>query len=390
VQFTDSSKMSVRGDVADATERKREGDGPTGGALEAGPRARGPRLLVKWGLRAWWTVGIVVVVAVVWIALSRIRVVVVPLALSLFPAAVLLGPVRRFRQMGAPSGLAAFMAVAAAVGILVAVVAFVSAPLATGLEEVGGQVAGAYDQVRNWLVEGPLGLSEAQLDGVVESVVNGEDSDTASALVGGAFTLVEIVVGVGTTIVALFFVLKDGDRVREALLERLPTGKREAVGRSLRVARETLAYYTGGLALVGLFDAVFIGLGLYLLGVPHVIPVAVIAFLGSFFPLVGAWVGGFIGVAVAYADGGSEKALWALAVITVVEQIEANVVAPVVFRRTLQLHPLVTIVALLAGGAAFGIVGALLAVPLVAVAVAVRLANVPDPDRSYFALAMLR
>jgi predicted PurR-regulated permease PerM len=141
-----------------------------------------------------------------------------------------------------------------------------------------------------------------------------------------------------------------------------------AVGRRAWTA---LAGFIRGTAAVALIDAIGIGIGLAIVGVPLVLPIAVLVFLGGFIPVIGAFVTGLLAVLVALAAGGLQQALIVLAIVVAVQQIESNVLQPVIMRRAVSLHPVVILAALTAGAALTGVVGAFLAVPIAAVASAV-------------------
>ncbi len=127
-----------------------------------------------------------------------------------------------------------------------------------------------------------------------------------------------------------------------------------------------------GTALVALVDAIGIGVGLAILGVPLVLPIAVLTFFGGFIPVIGAFVAGLIAVLVALASTGElTTTLLVLAVVVGVQQFESNVLQPVIMRRAVSLHPVVILAALTAGGLLAGIIGAFLAVPIAAVLSAV-------------------
>ncbi len=143
----------------------------------------------------------------------------------------------------------------------------------------------------------------------------------------------------------------------------------------------------GGIAIVGLFYALLIGLALWLVGAPLVFPLAVLVFFGAYIPLVGAFVSGLLAVAVAFVSGGLTDALIILVVVVVVQQIEGDVLMPLVFGQTLRLHPLVVLPGVTAGGFAFGLFGAFLAVPLIAVVVAIHEALAEDPESGMPSLA---
>jgi predicted PurR-regulated permease PerM len=155
------------------------------------------------------------------------------------------------------------------------------------------------------------------------------------------------------------------------------------------VAWTTLNRYVKGLALVGLVDATAIAIGLLILDVPLVAPLSILVFLGAFLPVVGAFASGLFAVAVAGVNGGLTQALIVLAIVVAVQQLEGDVILPLIFGRAMQLHPLVILLAIAVGGVAFGIVGAFLSVPVAAVVVAVNQELSPDPDGSLISLAQM-
>jgi len=128
-----------------------------------------------------------------------------------------------------------------------------------------------------------------------------------------------------------------------------------------------LGQYVWSQAAVALVDAIFIGLGVWILGVPFALPIAVLTFFGGFVPIVGAFVAGAIATLVALVSGGIWTAVGVLAIVLVVQQLEGNVLQPILVGRTMKIHAAVVIAAVALGGTLFGIIGAFLAVPAVAV-----------------------
>jgi putative heme transporter len=133
---------------------------------------------------------------------------------------------------------------------------------------------------------------------------------------------------------------------------------------------------------VGLVDAILIAIGLLIIGVPLVVPLAVITFFAAFVPLIGAFVAGLLAVLVALVSGGVVDALLVLGVIILVQQVEGHLLYPLLMSRAVHLHPAVIVVSLAAGGILAGIIGVFLAVPVAGVAsVIVQYAqNRPAPD----------
>ena len=192
-----------------------------------------------------------------------------------------------------------------------------------------------------------------------------------SGAISGATLLAEFLVGAFLFVVVLFFFLRDGRAMWAWVVARQPEAHAAAVDASGRAALLTLAAYLRGTAVIALADATLIGLALLLLGVPLVLPLSVLVFLGAFIPVVGSAVAGSVAVLVALVTEGPVTAGLALLAVVVVQQVEGDVLAPLVFGRALSLHPLVVVVALTGGAVLAGVLGAAVSVPLVAAAWAV-------------------
>jgi predicted PurR-regulated permease PerM len=167
-----------------------------------------------------------------------------------------------------------------------------------------------------------------------------------------------------------FFFLNDGDDISSGGLALVPQAQRELAARMGRRAFATIGSYVRGSALLGLAEGAAIGIGLAVIGVPLAVPLAILAFLGAFLPLVGSLASGTIAVLVALVNGGPVDALLVAVLVAAVNQADAHVLQPLVMGRVLRLHPLAIVLALAAGAAVAGLLGAFLAVPFTAVAVA--------------------
>jgi predicted PurR-regulated permease PerM len=216
------------------------------------------------------------------------------------------------------------------------------------------------------LADPPFNLSESEIrqnvdKGIARLRENG--GPLARGLQSGAVILGEIVTGLLITVLLTFFLLKDGERIWGYFLSFTGSRSRhdaDEIGTRIYAA---LAGYVRGIALVGLVDAVLIGLALVVIGVPLVIPIMVITFFAAFVPLIGAFVAGLVAVLIALVSGGVVDAALVLGAIVLVQQIEGHVLYPLLMGRTVNLHPAAIIVALAAGGILGGIVGVFLAVP---------------------------
>ena len=321
--------------------------------------------LLRTGRYAWAAVGVLAVLVVAGLVAGRLSLVVVPLILALFPAA-LLEPLTRWLRRVMPAAAAALLTLLGSLALLAAIVALfvplVAAELPTlrqsfrqGLNDLDGLLAGL-----PFAVPSPSQLIDRITAGT------GGNGSLVDGAVRAATAVVETVAGTVFGLVALFFYLKDGGRIARGIGDLVPGRIRTDVAEVARRVWATIGSYFRGQLLIALVDAVLIGLGLLLLGVPLALPLTVLVFFGALFPIVGAFVSGTVAVVAALAHGGLTLALIVLALIVGVQQLEGNVLEPVVFGRATSLHPLMVLVAIAAGAVALGVLGAFLAVPLAA------------------------
>lgn len=337
---------------------------------------------------SWRYLVVVAAAAITLYAIGVVKVVAIPVVLGFFVAAVLSPPVQWFKRLGWSPLAATWAGIGAVVPVIAVIVLGVVPSFVDGLAPLADDFQEASDSFVTWLEEGPLALSETEIDGYISDAIDSFRENLGgltSGLVGGAAVAVEVVTGSVLVLIISFFYLKDGDRAYQALLRRVTDPDR--VDAAFTAAWRTLGGYVRGLALVGLVNAVFIGIGLLIVGTPLVLPLSLLVFFGAFFPIVGAFLSGLLAVAVTFVNGGLVAAVIVLGVVLAVQQIEGNVLHPIIFRRALALHPLVILLAIAAGSVVFGIVGAFLAVPIAAVIIAVHQSLSADPDRSLVALA---
>jgi putative heme transporter len=303
----------------------------------------------------------------VWLLL-RLRIVLLPLLLALMIATVLQPVVRWQRRHGAPRGVAAFGGILLTFAVIGCVMALVIPAIIHQADELADALTAAIDDIEAWISDGPFGLTPDQ----VRDIRGGAgDTRLSDVVKGGVSSGVPIALQIVTqtllTIFFTFFILKDGDRMWAWVLHRAGAARRETVDAMGREAMDALSGYVRGTAFVALIDAVFIGLGFWILGVPLVPAIALLTFFAAFIPIVGAVASGVIGVLIALADGGPTTAAIALGIVLLVQQLEGNVVQPFAVGRQVRLHPIVTIGAVAVGGTLGGVVGAFVAVPIVAI-----------------------
>ncbi|GAA1436806.1 AI-2E family transporter [Microlunatus lacustris] len=325
---------------------------------------------------ATWSVRLVVVGIALYLLfwlLGRIWVGVGPILLALVLSTVLHPPVAWLRRHGWPAGLAAAAVMVSSFAFVGAVFTFVARPIGGQSAELVDSAARGLQSLQGWVTGPPLNLRSEQLNDVVDLGVDRLQS-SASQIAAGLFTGVSVVGSALITVVLVlvlsFFFIKDGDRflpwARRELGDGIGGHLTEVCTRSWR----TLGSFIQVQAVVSLVDAVFIGLGLFLLGVPLALALALLTFVAGFVPIVGALTAGALAVLVALVSNGPTTALLVLALILVVQQLESNVLQPVLQGRSLQLHAAVVLLAVTVGGTVFGIIGAFLAVPVAAVAAA--------------------
>lgn len=351
---------------------------PAGASPARAPEASPPeaegrafRRLRRTGEAILWLVVIGAgLVALFWIV-AKLRVAVLPLFFAIVLATFLQPPTAFLRHRGAPPALAAAVVLAGflvALGLLVALLA-PQAIAEFGELDVG--IVGGIETIQRWLSDGPLNLSDREIQNAVdEAVAQAQEraGDLGRGAVTGAMMLVEIVAALALTVVVLFFILKDGDRIWSWVCSLAPPHRRGDVAELGDRVWATLAGFLRGQALVAAFDATFIGLALVLVGVPLALPLIVVTFFGAFIPIIGAITAGAAAVLVALVFEGFWPALIILAAIIGVQQLEGNVFQPVIVGRSVHIHPLAVLLAVTVGVTLGGILGALVATPIVAVA----------------------
>jgi predicted PurR-regulated permease PerM len=310
------------------------------------------------------------VVVVVWAAV-QLRLLVVPLLLAILIAAAaspLVGLLSRY----VPRALAVWIALLTAFALLGGVGYLVGSAVRSQWSELVTGASEGLDELQRFLTEGPLGLDQEQIDsarGQIGELASG--AQVQAGAITGATLVVEVLAGLFLGLVLLFFLLKDGASIWRFARSFLPDRHGDRYDVVADRAVEVLGGYVRGTAIIALVDAVVIGVALLVLGVPLALPLAVIVFVGAFVPLVGATVAGALAALIALVGNGPLTALIVVGVVIAVNQLEGDLLAPVVLGRSLSLHPLAVLLALTAGTIVAGIIGAILAVPFAAVAWAV-------------------
>ena len=327
---------------------------------------RGFAALQRWGLR------IVVIAAALYVlgwVIGHTWMVWYPVALALVVATVLGPPVAWLRRRGVPDGIAAASVMIAFLSSLAAIIAALAPQVAGQVPDIADQASDGLFKIRDWLVEGPFQVSEDQITQAITALQD-RLQDSAAAISSGVFSTINAaasaVLNLVVTLILTFLFIKDGHK----LLPWLNTigGRRagkhtvEALSRVWR----TLGGFIRTQTLVSFIDAVIIGIGLAIVGVPLAVPLAVITFFGGYIPIIGAVVAGALAVLVTLVTNSPQDALIVLLIVIGVQQLEGNVLSPWLQGKTMNLHAAIVLLSVLAGGSLFGVTGAFLAVPVAA------------------------
>ncbi|MBF6329391.1 AI-2E family transporter [Nocardia transvalensis] len=322
---------------------------------------------------AKWALCIVAIAAGTWVigyVVARFWVVLLPIALALIVSSVLWPPTRWLTQHRFRPGAAAMVTMLGFLGIFAGIVALIVPSVADQAPQLADRATEGIERVRDWLQGPPLRLRDEQLSSAVDAIVQRLQSSSeqiASGVFTGVSTATSVLVALFLVLILTFFFIKDGPRLLPWLHSVLGSRSGRHVEEVLNRVWLTLGGFIRTQALVSLIDAVFIGAGLVILGVPLALVLAVLTFIGGFIPIVGAFVAGALAVLVALVANGLTTALIVLAIIIAVQQLEGNVLQPVLQSRSMRLHAAVVLVAVTAGGSVYGITGAFLAVPVAGV-----------------------
>ncbi|MEV6535338.1 AI-2E family transporter [Streptomyces sp. NPDC051639] len=340
----------------------------------ARPRTPDPAGAVPWGMRVAAEAGwrFLVLAAAVWVlmrVIGSVRLVVLAFVVALLITALLEPTVSRLQRSGLPRGPAT--AVTAICGFLVLGLVgwFVVWQVLDNVDSLSGRLQDGVEQLKQWLLQSPFHVTEKQINDVAKNLSDaiGSTSQITSTGLQGVTVLAEVLTGMLLTMFSTLFLLYDGRRIWEWTLKLVPAEARPGVASAGPRAWRTLTAYARGTMIVAFIDALFIGVGIYFLGVPLAVPIGVVIFLSSFVPLVGAVASGAIAVVVALVTQGVFTALMVLLVVLLVQQIEGHVLQPFILGQAVRVHPLAVVLAVATGGLVAGIGGAVVAVPLVAV-----------------------
>jgi predicted PurR-regulated permease PerM len=325
------------------------------------------RIAAAWGWR-------LIVVGLVGWALLRfigiISVVVIPLSISLLLSALLSPAVKLLRRLRLPPSLATFLVLICGLAAVAGTLTLVINQFVNGLPELTKNASEGIRQIQEWLKTGPLHLSDDQVNRAIDNAqtwINAHTAQLTSTGISTAATVFEVLTGALLVLFSTFFFLRDGRKIWRFVVRLLPVNARWSLADAGDASWATLGSYVRATVLVAFIDAVGIGIALVILDIPFPFPLAALVFLGAFVPIVGASISGAVAVLVALVDQGWVIALIVLGAVILVQQVEGHILQPLIMGRAVAIHPLAVIIGIASGIVLAGIIGALVAVPLIAV-----------------------
>ncbi|GAT72507.1 permease [Microbacterium sp. HM58-2] len=320
---------------------------------------------------AWRLLLIAAAVAgIIWIVI-QLKLLVIPLMVGILITALLWPAFEWMLRHRFPRWAAVAISIVGTLAIVTVLLWLVVWQVRAQLPDVQARSMQAVEEFRQFLLDGPLHLSEKQIQDYIDQGLAILD-EQAQLLWNGALavgsTAAHVVTGAVLSLFILICLLADGAGIWRWALRLFPRAARPAADGAARNGWQTIVNYARTQLLVAAIDAIGIGVGAALLGVPLAIPVAVLVFLGSFVPIVGAVVTGAFAVLLALVYNGPWIALAMLAVVLAVQQIEGHILQPILMGSAVKVHPLAVVLVVAGGSMIGGIPGALFAVPLAAFA----------------------
>ncbi|MEW1567135.1 AI-2E family transporter [Streptomyces sp. NPDC093509] len=332
---------------------------------------------------AWRLVIVGVVAYAVFSLLGRLQLVAVSLFLALVITAVL-RPLADLLARHMPRTPAVVLSIGGSVLLVLGLLALVGRLVAGESGRLGSEFAGGLGRIERWLEGSPFHVSHAVLSNLQDKVahlVSENRSVLISSALSGVGRAVEVITGLVLALFCSLFFIRSGDRFWRWFKDLIPQSARDPWDRAGRAAWRSFAGYTRGIIIVAATNAVLVGIALYALGVPLALPLTLLEFFAAFIPLVGSPVALGVATVVALATKGPVVAIVVLCLIVVIGQLEGHVLHPLVLSWAVRLHPVVVAVSVIGGSILAGVIGAVVAVPMVSVAWSVisELRRPPEP-----------
>ena len=337
----------------------------------AGGGARVHPVVATAGAYAWRLIGIGIVGWAVLRLMTALWVLVLAGAVALLLGRALDPVANVLRRRRLPPALVAAVTLVGFLVVLAGIVSLLVPSIVDEFSDLGPTLEESIDDLEDWLVnDSPFDISRRDVNEFREESgdrVRDALESQSGTVVSGTVVAFEVITGLVLAMVTTFFVLKDGDRFGRWLLTFVPEGRRPLARRLAAKSWATLGGYLRGSATLGLIEGTIIGTTVWLVGGALAVPVGVITFFAAFLPFAGAVLAGAVAVLVTLVSAGFTPAVIVLVVAVLVQQFDNDLLAPIVFGRNLELHPLIVLGAIVAGSTLFGAFGAVLAVPVTAV-----------------------
>ncbi|GAA0973608.1 AI-2E family transporter [Acrocarpospora macrocephala] len=325
---------------------------------------------------------LIALVAVVLWVLYQVRTVAITVVFAIFLTALMYPPARWLRSRGLNRTLSTVLVIVGGMALFAGFIAILVPPTISGFGQLGASVDTAVADLQTFAAS--LGLDQARLDELIaqaRTFIEERGQVIATGALTGVTIAGEIVIGAVLAVILAIYLVHSGDVLLRWVADLAPRPSRPHIVNTSRVVFDVVGRYIRGVAAVGFVDGFFIGLALWILGVPIALPLAVLTFLGAFLPVVGAFLAGLLAAVVAFVAQGWLVALIVIAVVILIQQLEGHVLAPMIYGKALDLPGAIILVALAIGSVIAGIVGAFLAAPVTSVIVAlIRNAQGRSPD----------
>jgi predicted PurR-regulated permease PerM len=361
--------MKLWGKRTAANSTKSEIAAEVGPARRARVEAAIPVPVEIAGQWAWRILAVVGVLVVFGLIIINVKEIVIPFMVALLISALLI-PFSKFLQRHRwPKWLSIVVALVVAVVVIGGLIFLVVIQVRAGLPDLEKRSVSAYRNFREFLKTSPLQISTKQFDGYLSDIGKTIQKDT-SAIASGALSIgssgIHILTGALITLFSTIFLLIDGHGVWGWITRLFPRRARNAVDGAGQAGWLTLTTFVRVQIFVAFVNAIGVGAFAFFLGLPLAIPIAIIVFLASFIPVVGAVATGVIAVVIALVYVGPVQAIIMLGGVLAVHLIEAHVLQPLVMGSAVKVHPLAVVLGVAGGSYVAGIPGALFAVPVIA------------------------
>ncbi|MCU1408746.1 MAG: family transporter [Microbacteriaceae bacterium] len=327
----------------------------------------GLRLAGAW---SWRLLVIGAAIAAFLFLVVQLKLIVIPVLVAVLVSALLVPLVTFLVRHKWPKALAVAVVMVGTLAVIAGLITLATTQIANGATGFSSRLNESYANLKDFLLASPLHLTETQINDYLGQAWSALQADSA-VFVSGALSvgtsIGHLLAGLLLTLFSLLFILIDGKGIWAWIVRLFPRRAQPAVNGAGVAGWATLGNFARVQILVATIDAIGIGLGAAIIGVPLAIPIGILVLLGSFIPIVGAVVTGAVAVVLALIFLSPVHALIMLGVVLLVQQIEGHVLQPLIMGTAVKVHPLAVVLSVAAGSLVAGIPGALFAVPIAAV-----------------------